>query len=711
MPWFEFDSFRFDGKERILQKDGREVALAPKAADLLLLFLENPGYVFSHQELNEKVWHGASRSPSNVHFQLSMLRRTLGQRPDGSAYVENLPRRGFRFVAPVQKHKTDPISPGPAKGDLPAPAPDGESAKPASESGQTLAARTPLLRWSNYAIGVGVALVIVSAFLAFRIGTRPPISVARYTLLTNDGREKASPLFTDGARVYFHERSSNGFALASVSVRGGEVNPVPMPAGFDTFDIRPDSSEVIARRVVAGIPGRELWIVPLRGGPPRRLGQLRANYARFAPDGKHIALALDEDLSLANADGSGLRNIAHWQGTQSDPRWSPDGKKIRFTHVQDDSRRYSIWEINADGSGLHELLSTWQNPPGECCGAWTPDGSFYIFQSTRDGRTDLWALSEQALWFSRKPQSPTLLTSGLQGYSSPLPSSDGKQAFGIGTENRGELVRFDPRSREFVRMLGGIPATWVNFSRSGSSVVYIRYPDSTVWRSNLDGSAKTQITFAPFEADGLAWSPDERWLAMRGRTPGEPWKIYLVPSSGGMPGSILAGEKEEAVPTWSPDSSSLAFGDVPAVYGRPLGTERIHILSLSDRSLKDLPGSDGLWTARWAPDGLYLAALTIRNQELMLYDFRAARWRSTGADHVNNPTWSRDSSFVYYDTEGQIRALRRFSVPDGRVEQLLNLETFPTLSWWWSGVTPDNCPLILRNLGSTEIYALVLDRR
>jgi Tol biopolymer transport system component/DNA-binding winged helix-turn-helix (wHTH) protein len=709
MTCFEFDSFQFVQKERTLKREGREIALAAKTADLLLLFLENPGTLFSNRELKERVWPGIAVAESSIHFQLSTLRRALGKRPDGSGYIENLPKKGFRFVAPVQRRTAVRSEPGLLSDSI---SPAGEGVALPTEADKVPAVPLPVRRWLNRAIGAGLVLAICIVLLGYRMGPPPPLSVARYIPLTGDGREKDRRLFTDGARIYFIEKRLNATALASVPVRGGEPTFVALPAGFDgAYDLLPGASAVLAGRLVPGVPGRELWLVPLLAGAPTRLGALRANDAKFSPNGKRIALTVGEDLSIANADGSGLRRIVHLDGSMHSPRWSPDGKRIRFTFVEYDTLWSSLWEVRTDGSDLHELLTGWHNPPGECCGVWTPDGRSYIFQSTRNGRNDLWVLSERQALLNPEARSPTRLTSGLQGYATPIVSGDGRQVFGIGTENRGELVRYDPRSKELVRMLGGIPATWVNFSSSGRSVVYIRYPDSTVWRSNLDGSESVQITFLPFEADGLAWSPDERWLAMRGRTPGEPWKIYLVPSGGGMPESIVPGEKEQGVPSWSADGGRIAFGDVPAVFAQASGTERIHILNLRDRSLSDLPGSRGLWTARWSPDGRYLLALTIQGQRLMLYDFQTAKWRSIGADSVNNPTWSRDQKFVYYDTLGSGRALCRISLIGGHVDRLFSLETFPTLSWWWSGVTPDNAPLILRNLGTTEIYALALDSR
>jgi len=138
-------------------------------------------------------------------------------------------------------------------------------------------------------------------------------------------------------------------------------------------------------------------------------------------------------------------------------------------------------------------------------GMWTPDGRFYVFQSARNGRYDLWSISEDHSFLGHESTSPVLLSSGLQGgYSFPVMGVNGQQIFAIGNQQQGELVRFDFRIREFVPFLDGISATWVTFANSGRSVAYIEYPDLTVWKANTDGSNKAQLTFSPVEVDGLS---------------------------------------------------------------------------------------------------------------------------------------------------------------------------------------------------------------
>jgi Tol biopolymer transport system component len=564
------------------------------------------------------------------------------------------------------------------------------------------------------ALAVIVALVLFAVLKPYL--ARPSrVSVSQYVQLTNDGQEKSGWfLVTDGARVYFMEKQPDRDVLASVAVGGGKTGLIPLPPGYEhLYDLYPPTFEFLAGRLASDQLGPELWSVPLLGPPPRRIDDLRADSANWSPDERRIAFTHRNDLYIANADGSGIRRIAVVSGDASWPRWSPDGKLLRFSEglAKDGEAFHAIWEVEADGSNLHRLLSGWNHPPSECCGVWTPDGKLFVFQSVHKGRSDLWAIAEHGGLFGTESESPVQLSSGAPEFSFPAVSADGKQVFAIGTVKQGELVRYDSRLKEFVPFLGGIPATWVCFSKSGRSIAYVDYRDKSVWRANADGSQKTQITFPPMEADGLSWSPDEKTLAFRGATPGKRPIICTVPSRGGDVSAVIPSTKEQGIPTWSENGKRIAFGDVPPVYGKALGGEAIHILELSSHALTELPDSQGLWSSRWSPDGRYLSALTIEGQQLKLYDFKAKRWRSTEAEAVENSTWSSDSRYIYFNRGLHDPALLRLRVADGHVEMIVSLRAYPNLTFPWSGVTPDNSPLILRNSGGAEIYSLGLEYR
>lgn len=144
--------------------------------------------------------------------------------------------------------------------------------------------------------------------------------------------------------------------------------------------------------------------------------------------------------------------------------------------------------------------------------------------------------------------------------------------------------------------------------------------DHQLWRADPEGEHARLLTRASFHVDAVAISPDDQSIAVRGGYDGGHMKIFVLPASGGIPQPILPGDVEQGSLTWSPDGTKIAFGDVPEAYGVPSGNERLHIYNLRSRRIEDVPQSEGLWSARWSPDGRYLAATTIADRALRMLD-------------------------------------------------------------------------------------------
>lgn len=92
---------------------------------------------------------------------------------------------------------------------------------------------------------------------------------------------------------------------------------------------------------------------------------------------------------------------------------------------------------------------------------------------------------------------PMKLTAGPLYIRTPLPSKDEKKLFVVGVQPRGELVRYDAKSGEFVPYLGGISAGEVDVAPNGQWITYVSYTDDSLWRSKPDGSDKLQLTYPP----------------------------------------------------------------------------------------------------------------------------------------------------------------------------------------------------------------------
>jgi DNA-binding winged helix-turn-helix (wHTH) protein/alpha-beta hydrolase superfamily lysophospholipase len=100
-PSYVFGPFRMDGGARVLTRGGEIVSLTPKAVDTLFVLVERAGHVVTREALIERVWPDAFVEPNNLAQNVSALRRALGDDNDGRAYIETVPKRGYRFTAPV----------------------------------------------------------------------------------------------------------------------------------------------------------------------------------------------------------------------------------------------------------------------------------------------------------------------------------------------------------------------------------------------------------------------------------------------------------------------------------------------------------------------------------------------------------------------------------------------------------------------------------
>ena len=208
----------------------------------------------------------------------------------------------------------------------------------------------------------------------------------------------------------------------------------------------PDHSELLVAnlQISEGIYG--LSILPLPAGSPRQM-PFGARDASWSPNGQQLILGQGSDLYLAKHDGTDVHKLLSLHGLAGSARFSLDGTRIRFTLTDSINGSSALWEVRSDGTGLRPLLSGWNNPPQECCGKWTRDGAYYIFQSTNGAGTNLWAMPDKPRIFRRESMTPVQLTTGPISYSDVEPGNGGNKLFTVGTQPRGELERYDPRSK------------------------------------------------------------------------------------------------------------------------------------------------------------------------------------------------------------------------------------------------------------------------
>ena len=102
---YRFGPFELDAHDRLLTTQGDVVPLTPKALDTLLILVELGGHVVTKDELIERVWPDSFVEQNNLAQNISALRKALGEGAEGLRYIDTVPKRGYRFIAPVTAYE------------------------------------------------------------------------------------------------------------------------------------------------------------------------------------------------------------------------------------------------------------------------------------------------------------------------------------------------------------------------------------------------------------------------------------------------------------------------------------------------------------------------------------------------------------------------------------------------------------------------------
>jgi len=570
-------------------------------------------------------------------------------------------------------------------------------------------------------LAIGVAALVVAAGIIWILRSpQSPPSVLSSLQITNDGTSKRS-LVTDGSRLYFSEYVSGHSILMQVSTSGGETTPVPTSlASADIYDFFPGRSELLVKGVAEGSETEwPVWVLPVPGGSLRPVGNILAHAATWVPDGQHIVYASKSSLYACNSDGTDSHAIITVQGVPFAPRFSPDGRRLRFTIRETNQRTSSLWEVSADGKDLHPVLPDWNKPAQEFGGTWTTDGNYFLFESTRDHAQNIWALREGGSLFPKASAEPTQLTVGPLMFSNPTPSVDGKKLFVIGQQRRFDLIGLSHsgtnRKSQFSVDLPGVSAGEADIFGKNDWITYVAHPDLTLWRSKLDGSSRTQLTYAPMQTHMPRWSPDGTQIAFMASRPGKPWKIFVIPAEGGTPHEVTAGDHNpgdhnQGDPSWTAKSDAIVFAGMPWLeYGTANGPN-IHIADVKTAQVSDVPGSEKLFSPRCSQDGRYLAALSADSTKLLLYDTEKKSWTPLATSRFAFENWSHDGKYLYAeDYSDSTDDFVRVGVATGKEERLLSLKDIPRgFDPWefWIGLAPDDSLLMMRDRSTQEIYSL-----
>ena len=715
---YQFGPYVLDRERTTLTKDGQDLLLPPKLFELLAVLVCSRGDVVTKDQLLEALWPDAFVEESNLTQSIFSLRKRLGKTSEDEDYIQTVPRRGYRLRVPVTEAVTASSPARTATGSESERANQNEAFLVSGSATRPDAGKRGQMLWL-----VPAAVLLAAASLTTLLLRLQPnrVEEVRYVQLTRDGLDKRgktgemggpdAPLATDGSRIYFTEGSSNAPRLVQVAVTGGETVQIPLPFPImQLWDYSAARSELLVGDYTNPAAPAQLWAVAVPGGTAHRLGELRATDAAWSPDGNHIAYVDRDGLFLATDSGSDARKIAVLPGIGWRPRWSPDGRVLRLTIVDARSAEQSIWEVANDGSKLHRLFTGWEGSSGQCCGSWTSDGKEFLFQATRDGRTEVWSvpvpdLLSRIFYLRREP---VQLSSGPVDSLVPVGNPSNSQIFVIGRQLRGELGRYDSAAHQFVPYMNGASLDFLEFSHDGNWITYVAYPEGTLWRSRPDGSERLQLTFAPMQVMVPHWSPDGQQILFHGFGSATANGTYTVRAEGGIPRIVAPNSDNMMNANWSPDGRALVYSDFP-FFGEKPENIALHTLDLNSHQVSTLPGSRGFISPTWSPDGRHITAFAMGGQqEVMLFNATTQLW-SELAKGWGLLRWSHDGESLYYLRYGAEPAIMRVRIADRHVDEVADVSSLRLggrLAGLEFSLDPNDVPILLRDTGTQEIYSL-----
>jgi Tol biopolymer transport system component/DNA-binding winged helix-turn-helix (wHTH) protein len=570
-----FGVFEVDLRSGELRRQGLRLRLPDQSFQVLTLLLEHPGELVSREELREKLWPADTfvDFDHGLNAAVNRLREALGDSADSPRFVETLPRRGYRFIGPI------------------------ESEEPAKAETATLAAPRQAdthvqPRWQKHRklvlSGVGALLVICVG--AYFLKQRPRELRSELTIVpftTYPGFETAPSFSPDGNQMAFAwSRGQFNFDLYIKQI--GQERAVRLtyrPATFLAPAWSPDGRFIAFARRGKDDNDTGIYLVPALGGSERRLADATSvsYYPRYmlswSPDGKWLAFS-KEDTPVTNRDSTSpqqarihLLNVERVEervlpdpspdcALNLEPAFSPDGKYVASVCMLTEGVN-KIYIQPLDGGRAREvaLVKASAGFGGWLEGlAWTTDNQSLVYVSDRR----LWSVPSEGGKPERLPfvqqaiQMPAVAHVGNRLAYAQITCSPNiwRLELTSSTRTAGSATKIISSSRGELNP---------QISPDGKHIAFEseRSGNLEIWVSDQDGSNPVQVSsFGVMSFGGMNgrphWSPDSRRIVFSSNASGRA-ELYVVNADGGQQSRLPTTTQNAITPFWSVNGRWIYF--------------------------------------------------------------------------------------------------------------------------------------------------------
>ncbi len=604
----KFGPFEADAHTHEIWKHGIKIKLVGQPFEILAILLEKPGELVTREELRERLWPSDTfvDFDHGLNAAVNKLREALSDSAETPRYVETLPRRGYRFVAPVEQIAAQvvPAAPPPLGTVLTVPrvkpvespsVSDDTDPKPPA----TAAAIEEQPRGRTWRIFLGAAVLAAIALVAagrlfwravhplFIESAGTPANGQRIRQLTNFADETSEPAFSpNGINVAFRRQSPKpgGSGIYVKSIETEEVTQITQNERDCCPAWAPDGKMIAFTRSAEGndsdvgiylvsaekekktavnYNGENLTVI-LAGkerrmdvvGPSPKRGELS-----WSQDGKSIAYSAGNGIFLLSLESSTAKRVTQAPPMTEDwgPSFSADGEKILFVRSPDSGIPEEILSVPKSGGDATRIVSQHARVLG--APQWSMDGKSIIFSSDFGSHPGLWRApldsSTVPVQISDSGWRPAVAKMGYRLAYQRITHSLNIWELELGDPNRAsqrqEQHILVPSTSETDQ--GPAP----QISPDGKKLAFMSDRSGTmeIWVSDRDGSNPVQVT-AVAGAGTPRWSPDSQSIVFdaNDRTG---TKIYKIKLGSAAPQLLTADEYENRCPSWSRDGKWVYF--------------------------------------------------------------------------------------------------------------------------------------------------------